>query len=647
MCGINGIFSYNGRPVSADELARMRDTMAHRGPDGTGAWISSDGKVGLGHRRLSIIDLSSLANQPMTNEDSSLQIVYNGEIYNHAEIRRELEAMGGHQWRTDHSDTEMILHAYETWGIDCIHRFRGMFAIALWDSRKQQLWLVRDRIGIKPIYYTVVQGRLLFASEIKALLTLPEVERAVDHEALFNYLSFLTAPAPRTLFKGIYKLPASTRLCISHDGSQRQERYWDAWDHTTPLLNVSEEEIAERLLSELRTSVKYRKVSDVPVGIFLSGGIDSSANAKLFSEDGGPVRTFSIGYDAKYESYKSELPYARSVAKFVGAEHHDMELDIDHVLSFLEPMVYHQDEPIGDVVCVPLYYVSKLARDNGVIVCQVGEGADELFCGYPTWAKHLQMARLNRLPVPRAIKAVGLQALSAAGHRTSFAYEYLRRAVRQEPLFRGGAEGLTEYDKWLLLGADLRREFQGASSADSIVGIRQRFLSKAWEKSDMHWMSYLDLNLRLPELLLMRVDKMSMATSIEGRVPFLDHKFVELALSIPTAVKIPRPGELKHILKKAVRGVIPDDIIDRKKQGFGVPMKEWIGGRIGDEITRRIDRFAATTGIFDQRTVGEYVRRARWSQVWQLFNVAQWHAQFIERPVASTPSHLPPAVSTR
>jgi asparagine synthase (glutamine-hydrolysing) len=635
MCGINGILSFDGTPVEEFEITRMRDTLAHRGPDGVGVWISSDRRVGLGHRRLSIIDLSPLAAQPMTNEDGSLQIIFNGEIYNHAEIRRELEARGGHTWRTDHSDTEVILHAYETWGIDCIHRFRGMFAIALWDARRQRLWLIRDRIGIKPLYYTTVGGRLVFASEIKAILTLPEVPRRVDHEAMFHYLSFLTAPAPQTLFAGIHKLPAATRMCVSLDGTVRQERYWDPWDNVNPLTGVSEDEIATRLLDELRTAVRYRKVSDVPVGVFLSGGIDSSANAALFSEDDSVVRTFSIGYDStRYGSYPSELPYARKVAALVGAEHHDMELDVDHVLSFLQPMVYHQDEPIGDVVCVPLYYVAKLARDNGVIVCQVGEGSDELFCGYPTWLKHLRMARLNDLPVPSGLKALGLSLLGAAGGRDSFAYEYLRRTVAGEPLFRGGAEGLTEREKQRVLSADLRREFAGASSADAIEEIRQRFLARSWEPTHFHWMTYLDLNLRLPELLLMRVDKMTMATSIEGRVPFLDHKFVELALSIPTEVKT-RNGQLKPILKRAVRGLIPDDIIDRPKQGFGVPMREWIGGRLGDEIRRRIDRFADATGIFDRKALAEFYEEAGQSKVWQLFNVAQWHAEFIERAPAS------------
>ena len=258
--------------------------MVHRGPDGAGSWISADRRVGLAHRRLSIIDLSPAAAQPMSNEDGSLQIVFNGEIYNHAEIRSELEGLGRRQWKTDHSDTEVILKAFEAWGIACLQKFRGMFAIALWDAKARRLWLIRDRIGIKPLYYSIHHGRITFASEIKALLQDPDQVRAVNEEALFHYLSFTTSPAPDTLFEGIHKLPPGSFLAINADGQSHQERYWDVLDHTTPLTGASEEEIAERLLAELRTSVALRRVSDVPVGVFLSGGIDSSTNAALFSQ---------------------------------------------------------------------------------------------------------------------------------------------------------------------------------------------------------------------------------------------------------------------------------------------------------------------------------------------------------------------------
>src|SRR6266550_2922977 len=411
MCGIAGTLSLDPASfrVTPEHVDRMRETLAHRGPDGADTWVDDSGRIGLGFRRLAIIDLSDSAMQPMVNEDGSVRLVFN------AEIHKELEGIGGHRFRTDHSDTEVIVHAFEEWGIDCVHRFRGMFALGIWDARKRELWLVRDRIGIKPLYWSLHHGRLSFASEIKALLTDPQQERAVDEQALYHYLSFLTTPAPQTLFKGIRKLAGGTWLRVSADGSVREERYWDVWDNVSPLSGVSEDEIAARVLDELRTSVELRKISDVPVGVFLSGGIDSSTNAALFSEgETAPVKTFSIGYVGENASYPNEFPYARRMAGLVHADHNELALTVDDLMEFLPQMVRLQDEPIADPVCVPVYYVSKLARDHGVTVCQVGEGADELFFGYPWWKRMLQLQQYNSLPVPRALKKLALFGIEAA-----------------------------------------------------------------------------------------------------------------------------------------------------------------------------------------------------------------------------------------
>ncbi len=635
MCGINGVLALDGAfRVTPGYLERARDTMAHRGPDGADCWISEDGRVGLGFRRLAIIDLSPSAMQPMANEDGSLRIVFNGEIYNHASIRAELETLGGHTWVTDHSDTEVILHAYEQWGMECLHRFRGMFAFALWDGRERSLWLVRDRIGIKPLYWSLHHGRLTFASEIKALLTDPDQERAVDEEAFFHYLSFLTTPAPNTLFAGIRKLPAGSWLRVSSDGSMTERRWWDVWDHVTPLTGVSEGEIAERLLAELRTSVQLRKVSDVPVGVFLSGGIDSSTNAALFSEgETRPVKTFSIGYEGEYESYRNELHWARRMAAEVGAEHHELLLTQDDLLDFLPRMVELQDEPIADPVCVPVYYVSKLARDNGVIVAQVGEGSDELFCGYPSWRRAVELQRADDLPIPSVVKRLGLAGLRAVGKADSLRYERLRRGAAGLPVFWGGAEAFAQREKEALLGPRLRRELAGLTSWEPLRPIRARFEEKAWERSSLNWMTYLDLNLRLPELLLMRVDKMSMGASLEGRVPFLDHRFVELAMSIPTEVKL-RDGELKHILKLAVRGTIPDDVIDRPKQGFGVPVYEWFLDRLGERIRADLEEFCRRTDFLDVTAVRGVLDRGEGPQAWYLHNLATWWSTYIDQAPA-------------
>lgn len=629
MCGIVGCLSLSDQfRVTSPYLDLMRDTMAHRGPDGAGAWISSDRSVGLGHRRLSIIDLSTAASQPMGSDDGAVQLVFNGEIYNHAEIRRELESLG-HRFRTDHSDTEALLRAYLQWGRECVHRFRGMFAFALWDQRSHSLWLVRDRVGIKPLYVSRHNGRVTFASEIKALLADPQQPRAVDETAMYYYLSFLVPPAPLTMFKGIEKLAAGTWMLIERDGTTRTERYWDAMDNPVDLRGVSDKEISERVLEALTDAVKLRMVSDVPIGIFLSGGIDSSANAALFSRCGGEVKTFSIGYDDEYGSYRNEFKYARSVAQSLGAQHHELELRQKDLVDFLPRMVSLQDEPIGDPVCVPVYYVSKLARDHGVTVCQLGEGADELFCGYPNWGRALRMQRLNdRLPLPGFVKQAGLAGLHLAGKQESLPYDWLSRAAAGKPIFWGGAEALPQLTREKLLSDRMRQTFAGRSSWDAIAPIWERYAARG-DRSRLHWMTYLDLNYRLPELLLMRVDKMSMGVGLECRVPFLDHRLVELALSIDESV-LTRDGVLKTVLKRAVRGLIPDEVIDRPKQGFGVPVAEWMMGGLGDFADDAVETFVQQTDYFDRDAVAQHLRTGPAGHRWNLLNLALWWREYIQ-----------------
>ena len=646
MCGISGVLAFktSNFQVTADYLLRLRETMVHRGPDGAGLWISPDRRVGLAHRRLAIIDLSDAAAQPMSNGDGSLQVVFNGEIYNHAEIRRELEELGARHWKTHHSDTEVILHAFEQWGIACLEKFRGMFAIALWDAKARRLWLIRDRVGIKPLYYSIHHGRITFASEIKALLQDPDQARAVNEEALFHYLSFISTPAPDTLFAGIKKLRPGSFLTIDVDGQVGEERYWDVLDHTTPLTGVSEEEIAERLLAELRTSVALRTVSDVPVGVFLSGGIDSSTNAALFSQSASErVKTFSVGYDRDYRGCKSELPLARGFAASIGAVHHERVLTQRDFLDFLPRMVYLQDEPIADPVCMPVYFLSKLARDNGVTVAQAGEGADELFWGYERWKQIMNLMRWNEYPVPRAVRKLGLLGLRAAGKSHSAAYELLWRSSAGLPLFWGGVHAFSQHEKLALLSPRLRRRFREQTSWEAIRPIHQRFMEKAWEITPVKWMTYLDLNLRLPELLLMRLDKMGMGVSLETRVPFLDHKFVELAMSIPEQV-ITRGKESKHILKKAVRGLIPDEIIDRRKQGFGVPIYEWFFGQFGEFANRELSAFCEQTDFLDRDAVLRLLRSGRGRDAWFLLNFALWWKEFIGVKSAENASNLESAM---
>ena len=634
MCGIAGVLATgaNGGAVTVAELEAMRDTMAHRGPDGVGAWVSPSGRVGLAHRRLAIIDLSDQALQPMETGDGALTLVFNGEIYNHAEIRAELMASGTRNWRTDHSDTEVILRAYERWGRECVHRFRGMFAFALWDSRRRQLWLVRDRIGVKPLYYATHRGKLRFASEIKALLADRELPRAIDETGLFHYLSFLTVPAPDTLFQGISKLECGSWLVVGEDGHMERHRYWDPWEHVDPRPGITVDEAAKNVLERLSESVALRQVSDVPVGVFLSGGIDSSTNAALFSvEEGDPVRTFSIGYAPDHPSYRNELDYARMMADEVRADHHELLLTPSDVVNFLDRMVHLQDEPIADPVCVPLAYLSQMARDAGVKVCQVGEGADELFCGYVNWHSMLRLQRLDRRTGLAGMKA------AAAGvggripsHRLAndFRLEHLRRAGAGQPVFWSGAESFTDAAKRRLLSPRLRGDFASLTSWDVVEPIHRRYLDLAWEHSDLNWMTYADLNLRLPELLLMRVDKMSMGAGLECRVPFLDHRLVEDVLSLPTAIRL-AGDQPKALLRKAVGHLLPQEILNRPKQGFGMPVREFFLDQLGVLARREVHDFCAGTELLDVEEVDRHLDGGAGWPSWYLLNLALWWKAYI------------------
>jgi asparagine synthase (glutamine-hydrolysing) len=397
-----------------------------------------------------------------------------------------------------------------------------------------------------------------------------------------------------------------------------------------PAPTISIADAKDRLLDELKVAVGLRQVSDVPVGVFLSGGVDSSTNVALFREQvSGPVKTFSIGYDAEYDSYRNELHHAAAVASRFGTEHHERRLTMDDLMAFVPRMVELQDEPIADPVCVPLYYLAEMARREGVIVAQAGEGADELFFGYENWRKKWQLQR-SLSGWAGGVAGRGLLAgLTVAGRAGGKEAEAVRRTLDGRPLFWGTTEAFTDLEKRALLHPRLRGEFRDRSSWEAIAPVWERFTAKAWERSWMNWMTYVDLSTRLPELLLMRLDKMTMGASVEGREPFLDHRLAEFVLSIPEAVKL-EGGVLKALLKASVRGVIPDAVIDRRKQGFGVPVTEWILGRLGTHIRETLDDFCRRTDVLDRTAVLAMYDRDRDPRLWYLYNVATWYNQFID-----------------
>lgn len=667
MCGICGIYEYGqNRPgVDAELVERMRDTMSHRGPDDAGVYVTEDRRIGLGNRRLAIVDLSPAGHNPMPNEDGRVWITFNGEIYNHESLRPALEAKG-HRYRS-RTDTETIIHLYEERGLDFVQELEGDFAIALWDENTKRLVLARDRIGVKPLYYTVSDGRLIFASEIKAILEHPDVPRDVDEEALYHYLTFLTTPAPQTLFAGIQKLPAGCMLTCDARGDVKVTRYWDAISARLDPALKDEQAIAEELRRLLSESIEKRMMSDVPFGVFLSGGIDSTANVALMSRlMSQPVRTFTVGF--RDNPAYNEIEEARSAAKEFGTDHHEVMISQQELLDFLPDLIFHQDEPIADPVCVPLYYVSKLARETGTKVVQVGEGSDELFCGYPDYASYLDLhdrlwRHLSRLPAPlrRSMASVG-----GALHRTGLTRllpkgrkmlpDLLRRLGDGEELFWSGTFVFDEVHKQQLLTAEARSRLGGnrgsnnnLSSYSVVRADLDRLLASKPDADQLDRMIYQELKLRLAELLLMRVDKMTMATSVEARVPFLDHKLVEFAMSIPSQLKY-HEGETKYILKRALKGIIPDRVLQRPKRGFGVPINEWMLDKLGGFVENAIFNSALRRReLFDYSFVRRLLNEHRSGRtnyaffLWSLLNLSLWYDQWIDSPRPSGAPQSPAA----
>jgi asparagine synthase (glutamine-hydrolysing) len=660
MCGIVGTFTPGLNGSGPDVVALMRDRMAHRGPDGVGLWCSPDQRCTLGHRRLSIIDLSPDANQPMVNDTGTVAVTFNGEIYNHADIRKELEALGKYRWRTDHSDTEMLLHAFEEWGPDCVHRFYGMFAFAVYDARdptRPAMHLIRDRVGIKPLYITNTKsGEWLFGSEIRALLAHPDVTPEMDRTAFWHYLTFIVSPAPLTMFRGIFKIPAGHRVTIDARGQATATEWWDCRPERSQLLteqDISEPEAVAELTRLLKQSIARRMVSDVPFGVLLSGGVDSSLNVALMSElMSRPVTTFTIGYEGK-EDY-NEFQFARRVSQRYRTDHHETLISREEAQNFLPLLVRLQDEPIADNVCIPLYFLARLVKQSGTTVVQVGEGADENFLGY-WWCEHYRQ-KYESVYRPALNGSQGWRRwLPALKARTpglsSEDLEIQRRAEARQELFWGGAvcwwggmrDRLTPLREPFaqILDCPVAGLLPPSFSALDSHAVVREYLApldgQLCEPAVLQKIPYLEMKLRLPEHLLMRVDKLTMAHGVEARVPFLDHDVVDFATRLPSSYKL-KDGVGKHVLKQAAEPYLDRDMIYRRKQGFGAPMEEWF--REGDFGRRSLAAFERSVltkdGFFDK----EYVRSllaAQMSgsggysfQLWTVLNAVLWHASWVE-----------------
>jgi asparagine synthase (glutamine-hydrolysing) len=621
MCAICGIVGFrHDEVVDRAAIEKMTQRLVHRGPDDDGYFV--EGRVGLGFRRLSIIDLAG-GKQPIFNEDESAVIVFNGEIYNYRDLAEGLSA-AGHTFRT-RSDTETILHAYEQYGDDCVDHLRGMFAFAIWDRRRQRLLLARDRLGIKPLYYYMNGNVFAFASEIKALLELPEVPREVDLEAFDLYLSLRYVPGPRTMFKNIFRLQPGHTLVASSTGI-RVHKYWDVSyaDRSTD----SPRQSLEQFQALLEESVRLRLISEVPLGVFLSGGIDSSAILATMRKvsDGGPIQTFSVGYDATHAAAgdSNEFDYARLAARAFSANHHEYRLAAKEFEDFVPSLVWHLDEPLADPACIPLYFISKSARERVTVVLS-GEGADEILGGYGIYRRMLSMGAVPSWLGPALARFAPQETLR----------HYLKMSGQPlESRYRGVCRGFRQETMERLVGADRVR-----ASEQNLSELFGAYFGAVKEASSLNRMLYVDAKVWLPDDLLIKADKMTMATGVELRVPFLDHRLVEFAATLPDSSKLSAKSG-KAILRQAMRGVLPDAIIDRPKRGFPVPLASWLRGPLRQFAEDHLlDSQSACAEFTDHNEIARLVAQHskgtadRSQEIWTLLVFDHWHRQFIENPV--------------
>ena len=627
MCGITGIVRSDGAQIDRELLARMNDAIRHRGPDDDGFHFG-DG-VGLGMRRLSIIDLKG-GHQPIHNSDRTAWIVFNGEIYNYRELRKQLEARG-HQFYTD-SDTEAIVHAYDEYGTDCPRYLRGMFAFAIWDERAKSLFLARDRVGKKPLLYAQLNGQLVFGSEFMALLQHPNVSRDVNYEAIHHYLSFICVPAPLTAYQAIRKLEPGHSL-LWKNGEMKLERYWQLdFSHK---ISISEEEAGERVVDLLRDAVRVRLMSEVPLGAFLSGGIDSSAIVALMAQESSEkVKTFSIGFE---EQDFSELHHARRVAEHVGAEHHEFIVRPD-AMEILPTLVEHYGEPFADSSAVPSYYVSRETRKY-VTVALNGDGGDECFAGYERYAA-MNLAQRYAKVLPAIIRDGVIRNVARALPEFQSRANPLRKAQRF--LAAASLSPVQRYLRWVSAFDEQAKlnlyssDFRSETAAFSTIGFLEPWFAKANGSGIVDASLLTDTMTYLPNDLLVKMDIASMTVSLEARSPFLDHHLMEFAASLPENLKL-RGMTTKYLLKRVLKQFVPEENLTRAKMGFGVPIGHWFRGTMQPFLRETLlSEKALSRGLFNRASVRQLIDQHVANKVnhehrlWSLLMLELWFQRFID-----------------
>ena len=629
MCGIVGFLTTKAADIPESGILRkMRDVLIHRGPDDAGEYIRPIDEKGpfvfFGHRRLSIIDLSG-GHQPLSNEDGKVWVVFNGEIYNFKELRSQLE-IRGHGFRTT-SDTEIIAHAYEEYGEDCFRHFNGMFAIGIWDEKKKRLVLARDRLGKKPLYYSLINGTFLFASELKAIMLYPSFPRKVDPSSLMKYLFFEFIPCPHTIFEDAKKIPAASYLIWDKNGIEVKQ-YWSPFDSKRGDQNLSEAEAESRMMELLKESVKRRLISDVPLGVFLSGGIDSSAITALAQKEvPGKIKTFSIGFeDASFD----ESRYASLASKYIGTEHHERTMTPNDLLNIVPSLPDILDEPMADASILPTYLLSKFTRGY-VTVALGGDGGDELFAGYPTYIAHKFARYYERLLGalhPMAIRLANLLPVSDDNISFDFKVKKFLAGIGYPHGIRNsvwlGSFSFSDLTKALSPG--LSNYFDETRIVSEIALHEKEFPLK----DQIGLVQYLDLRLYLQESILVKVDRASMASSLEVRAPFLDHELVGFVMGLPSRYKL-NGLTSKYILKRALKNYIPDEIIHRKKKGFGVPIAKWVKGELrelfGDMLSsNRIKREGFLNAEYVTQLLEDHLanKKDNRKQLWTLLVWELW-----------------------
>jgi asparagine synthase (glutamine-hydrolysing) len=623
MCGINGIFNFSNNQIGnqLSNINLMNEKIRHRGPDGNGTWYDHDHSIYLGHQRLSIIDLSDNARQPMASNNQNI-LTYNGEIFNYNELKNNLKS---YKFNST-SDTELLIAMYDRYKDKCLNYFNGQFSFGIWDNSEKLLFLARDRVGIKPLYYTNVNSIFVFSSEIRSILALPWIKAELNKNELYHYLTYNYTTPPNTLFKGIYKFHPGYKMIVNAYGIKSYEPYWNPKNDFS--IKTEEEQIDE-INEAFEKSVKYRMVSDVPIGTFISGGVDSSAVlANMSKNTSNSINTFSVGFENSPEF--DELQYANRISKLFNTNHHEVIVKPNDFKELISNISEVFDDPLADPTSIPIYFLTKLAKQTQTKVILTGDGPDELFIGYRRWMKLVNLKKYyDSLGFPLLKSIVKIHNILNVNNKNSPILEFLNRAEHNQEYFWGSIGGIKESSKPSFLGSEYNQYSHDLNSHSIINNFRKEF-NKTSSNSLIDWMSFIGLRHVIPNYYMHRADRLGLVNSIELRVPFLDHNFINVALSCPSSLKV-KNNEPKYILKKSLEKIIPPDILYRKKMGFCVPLEKWGSEILNDYIEKNLNQFCNNTGLLNsQHILKQLDNPNNIFMLWNIYFLLNWHDRWID-----------------